>query len=81
MKVIGYKCVLGVSGTCFFLFYKLSEYKTSCTVEVTEVNVKPFSYAEGQATGIHGYFVLKMQALRYFKLILRQVFKDRQSTN
>lgn len=35
--------------------------------------MKAFSYAEGQATGLHRYFVLKMTVFRYFKLSLRQV--------
>lgn len=36
------------------------QHKLLNSVEITKVNVKAFSYAEGQATGLHGYFVIKM---------------------
>lgn len=61
-EVIDYKCVLGVSSTCLFSFLKVVrvQHKLLNSVEITKVNVKAFSYAEGQATGLHGYFVIKM---------------------
>lgn len=44
----------------FFLKVVRIQHKLLNSIEITEVNVKAFSYAEGQATGLHGYFVLKM---------------------
>lgn len=44
----------------FFLKVVQVQHKLLNSIEITEVNGKAFSYAEGQATELHGYFVPEM---------------------